>query len=418
MAYAINLASKIIRQLPGEIVDFLREAGTLAQTRGHNLYLVGGIIRDLILERSNLDIDLVVEGDAINLAKEIATLKQGEITLHKQFGTANLKWHTWSIDFATARTETYAKPGALPVVKPAAISADLFRRDFTINAMAAELNTGHFGRLQDPYYGRDDINHKLVRVLHDKSFTDDATRIWRAVRYEQRLGFTIEPATMQLLQRDLNRLDTVSGDRIRHEVELVLKETLPEKALCRASELGVMKNINPALVCDDWLARKFDQARKLTHDALPPSPLYLALLAYRLTAAEVEKVISYLRLPRLTSQTLRDTLALKENIEELSIPRLAPSRICSNLHGYNHTALAANLIATDSVTAAEHIDLYLNVLRYVKPAIKGKDLKKLGIPEGPKMKEILEKLREAKLDGQLESRREEEKMAQQIAAMP
>ncbi len=411
MSEVINLASQIEKQLPAELVDFLQAAGEIAQRQKQKLYLVGGIVRDLLLERSNLDLDLVVEGDAINLAQQLAGMKQGEVTTHPRFGTAKIQWDNRSVDLATARAETYATPGALPTVKPSSdISSDLARRDFTINAMAVALNSGHFGELLDPHGGKDDLERKRIRVLHEKNFIDDATRIWRALRYEQRLDFKLEPATLKLLKRDTAMLDTVSGDRIRHELELILKEELPEKALRRADELGVLTKLRPSLKGNGWLAEKFARARELSPATPPPLPLYLALLTYRLSADETEQLISYLRLPRASARTLRDTIAIKDKIESLSVSGLAPSRIHSLLHGYGSTALMASSLATDSLTAAEHMELFINVLCHVSPALSGEDLKRLGVPSGPQIKEILQLLREARLDGRVGSRTDEEKM--------
>jgi tRNA nucleotidyltransferase (CCA-adding enzyme) len=411
MAEIINLSSQIEKQLPAEMVDFLKVAAEMVPKQ--RLYLVGGVVRDLLLERSNLDLDLVVEGDAIELAQALASMKQGKVTTHPRFGTAKLKWDKWSVDLATARAETYANPGALPTVRPGSINSDLVRRDFTINAMAVELSSGHFGELLDPYGGKDDLENKLIRVLHEKSFIDDATRIWRALRYEQRLDFRLEPATLNLLKRDITMLNTVSGDRIRHELELILKEDLPEKALSRAGELGVLTKLHPSLKGDGWLAKTFTQARELSLPDPPPPTLYLALLSYRLNADETEQLISYLRLPKIAAKILRDTSAIKDKIEELSIHGLAPSRIHTLLHGYAATALMASSIATDSLTAAEHIELFHNVLHHVKPILTGEDLKKLGVPAGPRVKEILQLLREARLDGKVSRRKEEEEMVKE-----
>ena len=177
------------------------------------------------------DLDLVVEGDAIGLAKEFAEKVGGKLTVHTMFNTAKIALDKWTIDIAMARTETYAKPGALPVVKPGTLKTDLFRRDFTVNAMAICLSPDNYGELIDLYGGLNDLKNKIIRVLHEKSFIDDATRIWRAIRYEQRLGFQIEPETLKLLKRDVPMLKTVGGYRLRHELELVLKEKEPEKAL-------------------------------------------------------------------------------------------------------------------------------------------------------------------------------------------
>jgi tRNA nucleotidyltransferase (CCA-adding enzyme) len=406
----INLAGSIKEQLPAEIIDFIKKAGNAAEKQQQRLYLVGGVVRDLLLERCNIDLDMVVEGDAIKLAQEIAGVNQVQIITHPRFGTAKLKWDKRSADFATARAETYSRPGALPSVRAGTIRDDLARRDFSINAMAIELNPRRYGELIDPFGGRQDLDKKLVRVLHEKSFTDDATRIWRALRYEQRLDFKIEPVTLLLIKRDLNMLKTISGDRIRHELELVLKEELPEKALQRANELGVLAKLHPALKGDDWLSETFAAAREQSKTDEPHPQLYMSLLCYRLTARELEQLIKYLRLPKATAQVLRDTLAIKGKKKELAEPGQAPSVIYELLHDYCLTAYIANSIGAGSETAVEHIELYLNVLKNVKPALTGEDLVKLGVPKGPNIKAVLQKLRQARLDGKIDSKKGEEDM--------
>jgi tRNA nucleotidyltransferase (CCA-adding enzyme) len=338
----INLAGSIRERLPRDLIDFIREAGEAAERDQQRLYLVGGVVRDLLLERRNLDLDLVVEGDAIKLAQEIAGGRSAKVTAHPRFGTATLRWSDRSVDFATARAETYARPGALPAVRPGTIKDDLSRRDFTINAMAVELNPRRFGDLVDPHGGRQDIDKKLVRVLHDRSFIDDATRVWRALRYEQRLDFHLERATLALLKRGTVYLDTVSGDRIRHELERVLKEERPEKVLRRADELGALARMLPSLKCDDWLMETFTLARERTlPETFPPPELYLTLLCYRLSPEENEKLISYLRLPKTAAQALREALALKARISELSAQGLPPGQIYGLVHDFGMTALTA-----------------------------------------------------------------------------
>ncbi len=410
MPEVINLADRMQEQLPANLIDFIRKVGDVAQKRQQRLYLVGGAVRDLLLERSNLDLDLVVEGNAIKLAQEMARGNRAGVTTHPRFGTAKLQWGNRSADIATARAETYSRPGALPTVKPGTITDDLARRDFTINAMAVQLNPLHFGVLIDPHGGRRDLKKKLVRVLHERSFTDDATRIWRAIRYEQRLDFRIESSTLKLLKRDTAMLATVSGDRIRHELEIVLKEETPEKALHRADELGVLSRLHHSLRGDDWLEKTFAMARERCLPVEPHPQLYLTLLAYRLTAEAIENFASYLHLPKTSAQVLRDTAVIKAKNKELSAPGLAPSLICNFLHGYGLTSLTASELCADSPNAAEHISLYLNVLRHINPALSGEDLKKLGVPEGPKIKEVLQALREARLDGKISSKWEEEEM--------
>lgn len=415
MPEALNLAVTIERQLPEELVKFLRLAGEAAQSSGQKLYLVGGVVRDLLLGRPNLDLDLVLEGDAISLARRLAGIGGGKITAHPRFGTARLRWDKWSVDLATARLETYEQPGALPSVKPGSISNDLFRRDFTINAMAVELGSGHYGRLLDIYGGKKDLQWKYVRVLHEKSFIDDATRIWRALRYEQRLDFHLEPDTLRWLGRDLSYLESVSGDRIRHELELALKEESPEKLLRRAGELGVLAKLHRSLQVDDGLAGKFEQARQRSVDGVTLTGLYLALLVYSLSRPETEQLIAYLRPRKVTVQMFRDTLALKDKLSMLADKELPDSRLYALLQGFSATAIMAGSLAGDSALVSRRLDRYLGKLRSVKPALSGEDLKKMGVAPGPAIKEILMTLLGARLDGKVTTRQQEEALARRLA---
>jgi len=408
----INLSNKIEKQLPAELVTFIQKAGKTAASQGQGLYIVGGVVRDLLLEQTNLDLDLVVEGNAIELAQKLAKINQGKNTTHPRFNTAKLQWDKWSVDLTTARSETYAKPGALPTVKPGSLSSDLFRRDFTINAMAIELNPDHYGELIDRYGGRDDLERKFIRILHEKSFTDDATRIWRGLRYEQRLNFQLEPTTLNLLKRDVPMLDTISGDRIRYEVECILREKYPEKVLRRAEELGVLPKLSPALKGNGWLTEKLEQARQFTYPNPPPTGLYLAIMAYPLTNEENEQLTSLLRLPKLLAKTLRDTISIKANLPVLANPELAPSSIYRLLHGYSPQAVTANSLACGSPMARQHIQLFIAKLRYVKPTLTGNDLQKIGIAPGPRMKEILQKLHEARLNEKVTSKKDEVEMVE------
>ena len=410
MSEIINLSNKIEKQLPTELVSFMRVAGEVAASQGQSLYLVGGVVRDLLLGQTNLDLDLVVKGSAINLAQQLAQIKQEKIITHPRFNTAKLQWGKWSIDLATARSETYAKPGALPSVKPGSLRNDLSRRDFTINTMAITLIPSRYGELIDLYKGIDDLEHKLIRVLHERSFIDDATRIWRGLRYEQRLDFQLELNTLKLLKRDIPMLDTISGDRIRHELELILKEKYPEKVLRRAEELNVLHRLHPALKGNGWLAEKFKQARQLSYPNLPPVGLYLALVAFPLTNQESEHLISRLRLPKSLAQTLRDTISIKTKLKSLANPELSSSSVYHLLSSYSPTAIIANSLACDSPVARQNLNYFLNRLRYVKPSLNGDDLVRMGIAPGPQIKEILHLLHEARLDGTVTTKQGEENL--------
>ncbi len=403
----MNLTDRIEKQLPRELVEFMQAAGLVAASSGINLYLVGGVVRDLLLERSNHDLDLVADGDAIDLAEQLTEIVRAKVTVHTRFRTATLKWDKWSVDIVTARSEIYSRPGALPTVTPGSIDNDLYRRDFTVNTLAVELVPQRWGELIDIYDGVEDLKKGLIRILHENSFVDDATRIWRAVRYEQRLGFKMEPDTLRLLEQNIDMLDTVSTDRIRHELELVLQEDTPEKVLRRADKLGVLEKLFPGLKGDSWLSRKFAAAREAGSPDMPSPEIYLALLAFRLSPEETEEFILKYRLRKSQASTLRDIIGLKDSLEELVGQGIKRSRIYRILHDCSKSALAAVSIAAGSPLVKEYIDLYLDELRYVKPNLDGKDLERLGYEPGPRMKQILELLLEAKLDG-IESTKEQD----------
>ena len=410
MAETKNLTSRIEERLPAELAGFMQAVGAIAAYQGEHLYLVGGVVRDLLLGRANLDLDLVVDGNAVDLAQQAANITQGKLTVHRRFGTARLRWGKWSIDFAGARSETYDRPGALPRVKAGSLTDDLFRRDFTINAMAVRLNPGRYGDLIDVHHGREDLERKLVRILHDGSFTDDATRIWRALRYQQRLDFDLEADTRRLLARDVAMLDTISGDRIRHELELVLREAQPEKALRRAQELGVLSKLHPALKADERLSATFQRARMLTSPGTQLPSIYLALLAYQLTDGEAEDFVSFLRLPGRLAQVLRDGQRLKPALDSVADDSLSPSRVYAALQGYSPAALLAGVVVADSPVVRRNIGLFLDRFRYVRPALTGDDLKELGVAPGPGIGELLERLRAARLDGSVTTRQEEREL--------
>ena len=320
-----NLSVEIKKQLPQELVEFLRLAGELAQKRGQKLYLDGGVVRDLLLERENFDLDLVVEGDAIRLARRLSEQHGGRVRAHARFGTAN--WilppayeealHPFQdgLDLVTARTEFYERPSALPQVERSSIRQDLHRRDFTINTLAIDLTPARWGELLDFYGGERDLRDGYVRVLHSLSFVEDPTRILRAVRLEQRLGFELEEQTEALLRNALDLLDHTTAERIRQEFYLILQEERPCEIIYRLKQLGVLNQLHPHLKCDTWLRVRFCRMRRVLREtgwplaregktpvanasgpqARPDPAWYLALLAFRLSQGGLRAFISRLR---------------------------------------------------------------------------------------------------------------------------
>jgi len=406
----MNLAPQIEHYLPQQLLELVRNISLEAARLGQKIYLVGGAVRDLFLGYPSFDLDLVIEGDAVELAQRIAKISDTKLIIHPRFGTAKLSYSNFTLDLATARGETYARPGALPAVTPGTLNNDLFRRDFSINAMAISLNQNNYGELIDPYQGKSDLEHHLIHILHPRSFSDDATRILRAVRYEQRLGFELEPQTAQLLKRDIPMLDTISGDRIRHELELILRERCPEYAIKRLGELGVLQRINPSLKGDGWIAEKFDKARALSKPS-QLSSLYLCLLVYPLNEKENEQCIHRLNIPKKSASVLHDTLRLKSRLYLLDKSFTKYSEIYYLLHEYDPLAIQSNAMASESPVVCSYLELFLTKLRYVKTSLNGEMLKRLGISSGPELGKILQILHKAKLDGEVKTKAEEEKLA-------
>lgn len=404
------------RRLSPNISAIIKLAGSQAGNLGFKLYLVGGTVRDLMLDSPNLDIDLAVIGDALVLAKSLAEKTGGRLTTHGRFGTARLHYPGFILDLATARAETYPHAGALPVVRPAGIEEDLFRRDFTINAMAISLNSDSYGILIDPYGGKSDLDRGIIRTLHSKSFNDDATRIWRAIRYEQRLDFRIERTTLHQLRCNLGMLFTISADRLRHEFERVLDEKAPEKVFRRAWRLGILEKLHPSLKADRWLSARFRLAR---NTAAPPllHIFYISLLAYRMQPQECEEFLSRLNFSSNVTRTVRDTVLLRQLSGELIKPGLKPGRIYELLNEYSDTAITVGAIATTSYVERRRLRLYLDRLRHVRVSLTGSDLLTLGVPPGPPVGATLRKLLKAKLDGKIKSRKDEEACVRRLLTM-
>ncbi|MGC8874062.1 MAG: CBS domain-containing protein [Chloroflexia bacterium] len=415
-------ARRLEQAFPGPVLEVLGEAGRVAEELGYALYLVGGPVRDLLLGVPNLDLDLVVEGDAIALAHELASRLGGRVRAHRRFGTA--KWILErkaegmppALDFVTARTEFYEQPTALPTVEFSSLRHDLYRRDFTINTLAIGLSGAHRYRLFDFYGGKRDLERRLVRVLHNLSFIEDPTRMLRAVRLEQRLGFSIEPRTLLLLQDALQQglLERTTGERIRHELLLILEEEEPERVLERLHVLGILAHVSPHLVWNAELAARFRRVREVAAGE-ERVILYLALLTYRLAGHELESLILRYRFRARHSRVLREVQRLRsEVVPQLLRGDVPPHTIYRLLRPFSSTALLAIQVAEDLLEVQQALSLYLERLRFVRTALNGNDLRRLGLAPGPIYKRILGALLDARLDGEVRTRGEEEALLERL----
>ena len=405
-----SIADRLERQLTADQVRLLHGASVIAQERGARLYLVGGAVRDLLLGGRPVDLDVVADGADDGLPDALASGLGGRVTARSRFHTAKLAVGGLTLDLARARTESYARPGALPDVSPGTMQQDAARRDFSMNAMAASLTEDDWGTLLDPHDGVADLRAGLIRVLHPGSFVDDATRILRAVRYAGRLGFEIEPETRGLLGRDLDRLDTISGDRLRRELALLLAEDRWPTCLGLARDHGVLRAVHPALALEktpldvlDAHAAASEAVRLAATLSLAP-PGQIGAAAARLDATgEWAAIVS-------------GVAKLAGTLDRLDTSRLARSRVHALLHGVEPAAVEGVALTCRRPRAAGRMRLYLDELRHVRPLLDGNDLIAMGVPRGSRVGEILRALLDARLDGLVSTREEEETYVSRVLA--
>ena len=398
-----NIADMLSAALAPEQRELLRRAAVESARRGVRLYLVGGALRDALLGRPVADVDLVCESGGADFGRDLAAALGGEVLAPSQFGTYKIRAGDVTFDLAMARTETYAHPGALPAVRPGSMRDDLARRDFAINAMAVELRGDSWGELLDDFGGVRDLRAGLVRTLHDDSFRDDATRIVRALRYAGRYDFRIEEATRLALNRDLRYLDTISGDRLRRELEQVFDESRAAAILRLLRDWGALRAIHPQLDADDATLALIDEAAV---DGPIMRPVLLSSLVSSLPADAVPTLVRRLNMGADWARVVRDTVALRGVVDRLGRAGLRPSEVDGLLSAYHEHALHSCALKAGE-PAARWVRGYLDELRHVRPLLGGNDLLALGVERGPAVGEVLRELRCAHLDGEVRSREDE-----------
>ncbi len=468
-----NVARLLKEKLPGHVYGFLVTAGRAADELGYGAYLVGGCIRDMLRGEENLDIDIVVEGDGIAFAKKLGKKIGAKIITHRKFGTAKiiiedsdklqvtsnsndsnkssvtsnelktndkdlslssdplLVTHHSSlvtdkvtprsslplrIDVATARTEYYESPAALPKVETSSIKKDLYRRDFTINTLAVKLNRKDFGLLIDFFGAQRDLKDKAIRVLHNLSFVEDPTRAFRAIRFSERFGFKLTKHTENLMKLAIrmNIFEKLSGTRIYDELMLTFNETSPIRALRRLGDYGLLRVIHQKLA----FSAELEALLQSVHDTISwfellflkekydKGILYIMALLYKLTKAERDLALNRLSVPDRLKEKIVHALQSSQDIVRLLEPGDSV-KVHHLLTGRKIEAILFSMAITQNNEAKKAISHYLLYLRTVKPLLRGADLKDLGIPEGPAYSEIFRKIHDEKLMGGLATKEEE-----------
>lgn len=420
---------KIISKLMGErfpdrIHDLLIEFGKVGDLLGYAVYAVGGFVRDLLMRVDNFDVDIVVEGDGIRFAEEFEKRFPCRIRTHKKFGTAIILFPDGlKVDVATARIEVYDSPAALPTVERGSIKMDLYRRDFTINALAIQLNPKSFGELIDFFGGLRDIKEKVIRVLHNLSFVEDPTRVFRAIRFEQRFGFQIGKHTQHLLKNAVKMgfLDRLSGGRILSELILILQEENPIPALKRMGDFHLLPLLHPHLKWEEGMQTLFEQIYHVVSwfDLLFLEERYERWLIYFyglidfLKEGEIDELCQRLAM----NEKIRNRVAEGKRQADQALLQIFSwiqaefqpkrSEIYTLLDPLSTESKLFMMAKTSQMPTRRYISLYFTQLKDTKPLLKGRDLIQMGIKPGPTIRKTLADLLKARLDEQVITRQDE-----------
>lgn len=420
-----KLISKLMEErFPERIQFLLRAFGEVGDQLGYSVYAVGGFVRDLLLKVENFDIDIVVEGDGIRLAEEFEKRIPCRIRTHKKFGTAIILFpDELKVDVATARWEVYDSPASLPTVESASIKMDLSRRDFTINTLAIQLNPKAFGSLIDFFGGVKDIKEKVIRVLHNLSFVEDPTRIFRAIRFEQRFGFQIAKHTQNLMKNavKVGFLERLSGGRIFSELMLILQEENPAPVLKRMRDFNLFTFIHPSLKFEEQAEVLFEQIHHVISwfdllyliEHYERWLIYFYGLIHFLKEGEIEEICHRLAMnPKLKKKVVDGKRQADQAlykiltwIQEGSKPK--HSDIYEVLNPLPIETKLFMMAKTTQVTTRRYISLYFTQLRNTKPILSGTDLIQMGMEPGPSIKKTLNQLLKARLDEEVVTRQDE-----------
>jgi tRNA nucleotidyltransferase (CCA-adding enzyme) len=422
-----NVKGLLQSRLPHRLVTLLEDAGHLADRCEVPLFVVGGCVRDLLLGIENLDLDLVVEGDGIAFARKLGDMLQAKVTVHERFGTAIVMLADGvKLDVATARTEYYEYPTALPTVEQGSIKKDLYRRDFTINALAVRLNGKGVGDVLDFYGGQRDLNDKVIRVLHGLSFVEDPTRVFRAIRFESRFGFHLGKDTAALIAGavKMNLFHRLSGHRLLEELKLLFGERESKQAIKRLAELNLLKFIHPKL---SW-SNRLDQLLAALEEAVDwYRLLYLdrkmdVWVVYMMGLLEVlpERAVKDLlkRFPFSEQEATKLKMArvgCHNMIRRLASKRpLKPAEVYHLLSGLSDETLLILMAKSKGETVKRQVSAFLTTYQHVKPILTGVDLKAMGLKPGPQFKKILDQLLAARLNGEIRTEAEERQFLHQL----
>lgn len=379
--------------------DFILKIGRFADEFGVNAYIIGGFVRDILLKKKDADIDITVEGNGIKFAEFVAKKFNLPYKCFEKFKTGKIFFKNGkTLDIASARSEKYERPGALPDVDLSVLKQDLFRRDFTINAMAIQINKKNFGEFFDYFNGLCDLKNKIIRVLHNKSFIDDSTRILRAIRFAGRFGFKIEKNTIKLLKQALkkNIFNTVSAERIRNEIFLILKEKKTFEILKKGEKFGVFKLLNKNLKFKKFLKKFFEKTADST--------LRFLFFIYNLNKKQAILFAEKLKLDNDLKKII-----IEVKTKEKIILNFLKNKTIDELKLYKLLKKADEKVIDYFILLCNNKKLkdFIKKIKNVKIYLTGKDLINYGLKEGKQIGKILDIIRFEKIIGKIKNKKQE-----------
>jgi tRNA nucleotidyltransferase (CCA-adding enzyme) len=415
-----NISNFMKERLSPRLLQILKDIGKTAEGIGCNAYVVGGFVRDLFLYRANEDMDIVIEGDGIAFAKKYASQTGARIHSYEKFGTAVIIFPDgFKIDVASARLEYYKFPAALPIVETSSVKLDLFRRDFTINTLAIQLNPGKFSTLIDFFSAQKDIKEKVIRVLHNLSFVEDPTRVFRALRFEQRFGFSIGKLTAGLIENavKMDFFKRLSGRRVFAELRQLLEEENPTPAIVRLQDYNLLQVVHPSIVLDNDLISLLNSVKEVMawHDLLFLEESYIRWAVYFMALIRhcdihtSKEICDRLELaPRYRKYFTKDRFEAERILfmlqKELPVEN---GTLYDMLSGLKIEMILYMMVCAGKRHIKRAISHYVTRLRYVDITLSGKDLINLGLEPGPIFREIMQDVLHAKLNGRVETRKDE-----------
>jgi len=415
-----SFLTQMKEQLPKSMLELMRNVGNMADDMGYQAFAIGGFVRDILLRYKNLDLDVVIEGEGIKFAKKFTSAYKFKAKYHRKFGTAQITTpERFKIDVASARREYYEFPAALPIIELSTVRQDLYRRDFTINTFAIRLNPQHFGEMVDFFGGKRDIKNRVIKVIHNLSFVEDPTRIFRALRFEQRFGFSISKETAKLIHNAV-KMDIplrLSGHRIFGELQLIMEEDNPPSVIKRMADFDLLKFFHPQLTYDKAMQGLMESINEVLtwfellflNEEWEKWRVYFLGMVDGLNddrSSDFGERFAFMK--KDTKKVLSERNQAKSALTKLQTQKsLKNSTIYAILQSLSIEALLYIMAKSTQTRIKKAISYYITQLRFTESVLNGRDLKKAGLPPGKIYKRVLDNLLNARLDGKITSREDE-----------